>query len=569
MALPAPERKGILELLDAAAPLKTPPFQRSFAWEKSELDDFWDDLRSAIDTSGGPADYFLGLIVLDDQNHIEDGQQRLATVLLLASEIYEAAQEAKRSGTFDSQLAIDAEGAVTPALRQSPNSALEINLTDQGVLLKRAGVQPDSPESTKRLAAARKRLKAHLSGDLSGRTTPDAKLARLKQWGEYLRGGAYTVLLRVPPRAAHNIFETLNTRGVRLSNGDLVKSHLIGRSTDASAAVTKWNQVTDALKDSDGRYESDLETFLLHYFGSRYHRTTKREFFADYRKALQGVDSITALDTLLENAKIYRSLAAPQETDQFWTRIGTGTRQAVELLNGLGLKQLRYLLLAVLRDLGSKQKAAPRRKKQRDAVLRIAAWSVRGLVDGRTGGGEAERTYINAAAEIREARIKTVDKLRTYFSTRNMFISDNQLFKEKFLGFQWDRATSHTRARAILSALEYQKMGAKTALAPRNTLTVEHVLPQSPEQGEWTHFTDQERAVYTYDLGNLLLVDGPSGANDQLGNKEWPDKKALVKQWGTQTPLTTEALKFKDWNEAAIKKRRNALAGVAVKAWNP
>ena len=77
-------------------------------------------------------------------------------------------------------------------------------------------------------------------------------------------------------------------------------------------------------------------------------------------------------------------------------------------------------------------------------MLRIAAWSVRGLVDGRTGGGEAERTYINAAAEIREARIKTVDKLRTYFSTRNMFISDNQLFKEKFLGFQWDRATSHT-----------------------------------------------------------------------------------------------------------------------------
>ena len=272
------------------------------------------------------------MIVLDDQNHIEDGQQRLATVLLLASEIYEAAQEAKRSGMFDSQLAIDAEGAVTPALRQ-----LQLRPRDQphnqGVLLKRAGVQRDSPESTKRLAAARKRLKAHLSGDLSGWTTPDAKLARLKQWGEYSWRRLHRVL-RDPPRAAHNIFEILNTRGVRLSNGDLVKSHLIGRSTDASAAVTKWNQVKDALKGSDGRYESDLETFLLHYSGSRYHRTTKREFFADYRKALQGVDSITALDTLLENAKIYRSLAAPQETDQFWTRIGTGTRQAVESSTG-------------------------------------------------------------------------------------------------------------------------------------------------------------------------------------------------------------------------------------------
>jgi hypothetical protein len=549
--------------------LKTPPFQRSFAWGRAEIDDYWTDLRRAIDASGGPADYFLGLVVLDDADHIQDGQQRLVTTLLMASEIYEAVEVAKTQGTHDSQLAIDAAGAVLPALRQSPTAKLQISLQDQDVLLKRAGVETDSPESTKRLAAARTRLKRHLANDLAARTTPDAKLARLKQWAEYLRSGAYTVLLRVPPRDAHNIFETLNTRGVRLTNGDLVKSHLIGRSSDANVAVAKWNQVTDALKGPTGRYEDDLESFLLHYFGSQYKRTTKSEFFSDYRKVVDSVDSFVALDALIANAKLYRALAAPASTGAFWTGIGTGTQQAVLLMNGLGLKQLRYLLLAVLRDLGAKQKEATRRKKQRDAVLQIAAWSVRGLVDGRTGGGEAERTYITAAAGIRDGTLNTVDKLRAFFAGRNMFIADDGPFRQKFLEFSWDRANSHTRARAVLLALEYQQMGAKAAIAPRDTLTVEHVLPQSPKPGEWGHFSDDERAIHTYDLGNLLLIDGPSRANDLLANKEWAKKKALIKSWGSQTPLTTAALKYANWNAKTIQSRRSSIAKVAARAWRP
>lgn len=569
IALPDPQRNGILELLDSKDPLKTPPFQRSYAWERQEVDDYWTDLKRALDRQGGPVDYFLGLVVLDDKEHIQDGQQRLATTLLLASEIYQAVEAAKQAGIHDDQLAIDAAGAVLPALRQSPAAKLQISLQDQDALLKRAGVAADATESTKRLVAARKRIATQLATDLETRTTPDAKLARLKQWGDFLRGPAYVVLLRVPPRDAHNIFETLNTRGVRLSNGDLVKSHLVGRASNASAAVAKWNKVTAALTDEKGRYEDDLESFLLHYYGSQYKRTTTREFFANYRKSVEPIDSIAALDTLIENAKIYRALADPAASTAYWTAIGVGTQQAIELLNGLNLKQLRYLLLAVLRDLGANQGETTRRKKQREAVLQIASWSIRGLVDGRTGGGDAERTYITAAASVRSRDTTTVDDLRTYFTSRSMFIADSLSFKERFLAFPWDRPTSHTRARAILTALEYQKLGAKTAIAPKGTLTVEHVLPQSPEDGGWTDFDADQRDVYTYDLGNLLLIDGPSRANDLLGNKEWPEKRELIKGWGQQTPLTAEAVKSLRWTPAKVESRRKALAALAVRAWKP
>lgn len=567
MTLPGPQQKGILLLLDSAEPLATPPFQRSFAWERAEVDDYWHDLRRALDTSGGPRDYFLGLVVLDDGSRIQDGQQRLVSTLLLSSEIYDAVEEAKKAGIYDAQLAVDASAAVIPALRRSPSARLQISLQDQDVLLKRAGIQPDSPESAKRLAAARARLKSLLGDDLAGRSTPDARLARLKQWGEFLRSGAYTVVLTVPPREAHNIFETLNTRGVQLSNGDLVKSHLVGRASDANVAVGKWQQVTDALKNDTGRYESDLESFLLHYFGSQYARTTKREFFADYRTRITALDSFDALDALVVNAKLYRALAHPESSSAFWASVGIGTQHAIELINGLGLKQLRYLLLAVLRDLGAHQSDAARRKKQRDAILRITAWSVRSLVEDWGGGGVAERTYIKAAEGIRDRSLDTVADLRTYFAQRKMFRANDKTFKERFAGFPWDRANSHTRARAVLIALEHHEIGARSALTPRGTLTLEHVLPQSPDPNAWTSFTDEDRATSTYDIGNLLLVDGPSGANNLLANKEWKDKRMLIKNWGAQTPLTEHALKYSKWDPGTIRARRTHLANVAARAW--
>lgn len=568
MPTPAPARKGILELLDFSSNLKTPAFQRSFAWAGAQINDFWNDLTRALDEPTGPKDYFLGLVVLDSADQIQDGQQRLATTLLLASEIHSRVEAAKASGAHNAQLAIDAAAQVSQALRQSPSAPLVISVQDQEVLLNRAGIRSDSPESTRRLAAARITLGSHLDGDLSPRITPDAKLGRLKQWGGFLRGEAYVVLLRVPPKDAHNIFETLNTRGVRLSNGDLVKSHLISRATDTALAVSKWNAVTDALKDSAGKYEDDLESFLLHFYGSRYGRTTKAQFFADYRDQINALDALAALDELLASAKLYRALAAPAASPTVWSQIGPGTQQAVELLNGLGLKQLRYLLLAVLRDFAGPTPSSTGRNKQRNAVLKLAAWSIRGLVHGQTGGGEAERTYINAALQIRSGKLKSVAQLKQHFLTSGMLISDDNLFEARFRGFPFDRKTSHTRARAVLYALEYQRIATKSGLKPRDTLTVEHVLPKSPVSGQWANFTEDERRAYTYKLGNLLLIDGPSGANDLLANKEWGAKKQLIQTWGPQTLLTVDALKRRDWTTATIDKRTEDLAQLAVRAWS-
>ncbi len=459
-----PLRKGILALLETDEPLRTPVFQRSFAWTAAQVDEYWNDLTSAIDSTGGPRDYFFGLVVLDRLNEIQDGQQRLATTLLLATEIYSEIETAKRGVAHDENLARNAIGQVAAALRLSPSSPLALNHDDQIALLARTGVSGNSPESAKRIVAARRRLRDRLQGDLRDRTSPDAKLARLKSFGEFLRSKAYLVVLRVPARDAHHIFETLNTRGVRLSNGDLVKSHLIAKASDTQLALTKWHQITRALTNARGRFEDDLESFLLHYFGSKYAKTTTAAFFSDYRIRIEGVDATTVLDQLLESAFIYRALLDPSADPERWAILGPRARRAVELVNGLGLKQLRYLLLAVLRDLGSELTHTSRVRRQREALVKIGAWSVRGLVLGLLGGGEAERTYISAAAEIRENRITTIEALRDWFLARKTLAAENAAFRRSFSEFAFDRPHSSNRARAILYALEYAKISEQAGI---------------------------------------------------------------------------------------------------------
>jgi hypothetical protein len=560
---------GILELLDHGSSLKIPPFQRSFAWEEEQVNEYWSDLKRALDRDGGPAEYFLGLIVVDQQAQIQDGQQRLATTLLLASEIYDAADAAKALGGATPSLATNVIGQVTPALRTSPSAPLCLNPADQELLLKRAGIRSDSPESVRRLAKAREVLAGLVQKEMAACSTPDERLRRLKKWSEFLRKPAYVIVLTVPERDAHNIFETLNTRGVRLSNGDLVKSHLIARADDTGAAVSKWNDITAALKDDKGSYEKDLEAFLLHYYGSRYGRTVRRDLFADLRPHIADRDAQTVLNELYESAKLYRALVDPIGQTAYWAKIGAGTREAAELINGLGLRQLRYLLLAVLRDFANTESATTRCKRQAQALLKITAWSVRGLVFRQLGASEAEKVYIGAAQRIRAktGTIDTVAKLKKWFIDEGLLNLDDALFKDAFIEYPWDARTVHTKARAILYALEYHEISNKSALTPRQTLSVEHVLPQSPAPGEWKQFTDAERDVYTFKLGNLLLIDGPSRANDSLGNKTWAEKKKLIATFGPQTPLTVKALTETTWSKTTITNRQADMADIAAKAF--
>ena len=555
-----PLEARISRLLNPDHPLKTPHFQRSYAWEDKQVDEYWDDLKAALDADNGPLEYFMGLIVVDANRRIQDGQQRLATTLIFVQELYATAKSLAGDPQHNAGL-FDDVNQILGRLGSANKPGLEISASDQAALLKRVGIVGTLPESTRRLEAARVNLTGKLAADLGSLST-NAQLARILEWAALLDERAYVVELEVLPQVAHSIFETLNTRGVRLSNGDLVKSFLLARAKNLNLAQNLWRQIIDALKDGAGDYENNLDDFLYHFTGSRYARVSKEQLFKVYSQEAKSMAPLDALEELRVSAELYAGLIDPFAAPAL-TKYSDEAKYAIQFLNGVKLRQLRYILLAVLRDypVGT-DGSTSRRKAQEELILKIAAWSIRGLVDGRTGGQSAQSLYVFAAAAIREGKAKTIAHVRKLFTEKRLFIESSPNFRAAFERQRFD----NQQAKSILYELERSRLGANAAIGLKDALTLEHVLPQNPKRGTWKAFTADERALYATRLGNYLLLAQPF--NSSLGNAEWPKKQQrIAAEAVSQTLLTVAALSIVNWNKAAINRRQKELANAAARHW--
>jgi uncharacterized protein with ParB-like and HNH nuclease domain len=68
---------------------KIPKYQRSYAWEKQNVRDLFEDIQEALDTK---SNHYIGTVVLaksdqDEIFNIVDGQQRITTIIMFISVI--------------------------------------------------------------------------------------------------------------------------------------------------------------------------------------------------------------------------------------------------------------------------------------------------------------------------------------------------------------------------------------------------------------------------------------------------------------------------------------------------
>lgn len=92
------DRQTIGSLLATTSPrIEVPEWQRSYSWDTTQVETFWNDLltfsdRYPANTIQGQ-EYFLGSIVLvtrPDAVELLDGQQRIATATILLSVLRDA-----------------------------------------------------------------------------------------------------------------------------------------------------------------------------------------------------------------------------------------------------------------------------------------------------------------------------------------------------------------------------------------------------------------------------------------------------------------------------------------------
>jgi len=191
---------------------------------------------------------------------VVDGQQRLATTTMLFAVIRDMF-----SGLDEPHLVrgIETEFLFGFDIKTEENAPkLQLNTRDHEFYSNRVLANPSdakrkekpskTPSAGNKIQAAAAVLRAHLEAATKS-YTQSSKKAYLKEWLDFLKENANLIVLTVPDDVnAYVMFETLNDRGLRVSQADLVKNYLFGQAGNRiNEAQAKWSSMLRSLETVD------------------------------------------------------------------------------------------------------------------------------------------------------------------------------------------------------------------------------------------------------------------------------------------------------------------------------
>src|SRR6516164_2232383 len=331
--------------------LRVPANQRDYAWTAKEVLTLFQDLgRSIIEEPS----YFLGTIVTIPRDggilEVVDGQQRLATTAILLSAIrdYLTAREPVIAQALNEEFLT---GIDRIARERVPK--LRLNLDDNDYFRARLTTRDPMPEPTKSshrlLHGAFAEAAAHVTRIIAGHAEKDHGDI-LNRWISFVESKALVVLLRVPNDAnAYRMFETLNDRGLRTSQADLIKNYLFGRAGDRLPEVQqRWALMRGALESMED--EDITIIFLRHALTAMQGFVRETQVYDTVQNMARAAQPAVTLTTSLEIlANAYVAIHNPEH--EKWNIYSDATRRAIEVLNLFDIRPMRALVLAIAQKL--------------------------------------------------------------------------------------------------------------------------------------------------------------------------------------------------------------------------
>jgi hypothetical protein len=547
-------------LLGNGARYGVPTYQRDYSWREDHWEDLWLDLREVSQRED--MQHYMGAIVMQQRDREEfvviDGQQRLCTLSLIALaavallEERAAADIEKEDNLERSRLLRDGFlGTKDPgSLRY--RSKLSLNRNDdtfyQGTLLQlHAPLAPARlGDSNRLLWEAFRYFKARLAEQFPA-PGQGGDLARFVNEVVALRLLFIRVLVD-DDLSAYTVFETLNARGLDLTASDLLKNYLmalVARRSDADLrhVLDQWTRITESVGIRI------LPEFLRHYLNSRQPFIRQERLFKTLKMQVNTAEQVFDLLRDLELAAVwYQALLDPD--DPQWHAVA-GAREQVRILNLLGVKQFKSLILAAARRLPPESLG--------DVLRFCAVISFRYTIIADRNPSELERTYNDVAVGIEEERLRTVGQVRE--ALRVVSVPDDD-FRDAFSRRTIPAGGRNKKVvRYILCALERQ-LGNPDVRDETTPATIEHILPENLTAGWGADFDEIQHARFVSRLGNYTLLD--LSRNNDLGNRPYPDKQPIYADSGYEL---TRRIAYPQWTPGTIEARQREMAGWAATVW--
>ena len=545
------EQLGIGQVLGRSR-LFVPPNQREYAWTDLEASTLYHDFGRAVATGSS---YFLGTIVTiprGEMLEVVDGQQRLATTAILLAAIRDHLQADDmivEAINNDFLTGIDLQ-------KRERVPKLRLNVDDNelfGCIVTGASesTYPTvTKESQKRLRRAYDLARKHVDR-VAAPGDPWDPGDSMSELVSFIEQRALVGLLRMSSDSdAYRMFETLNDRGLRTSQSDLIKNYLFSRSVERAQEIrTRWNHMQGSLEtlgDDDVTVD-----FLRDAVTVTYGHTRESRVYDAVQTIAKRENAALAFAAKIDGlANGY--VATFSSSHERWNGCPHEIRHAIDALNLLAVRPLRPLLLAVERKLSDREVAA--------AFQFAVALGVRLLVTISTRGGSVEEPLAEAAKGVYKGDLKSTHDLKKKL---NGVTPSDEEFRA---AFEIARVSKGELARYYLRSLERAANDEPEPwfmpVEDRSIITLEHVLPKSPED-RWPQFSDDEAAVYVNRLGNLALLRASD--NSGVGNAGFADKRPLYQE--SPYRLTKMIADAADWTPAEVVARQKRLAELATAAW--
>jgi hypothetical protein len=539
----------LAELLQAPGQFEVPHFQRAYSWRRAQWDTLWADIQELY-ALGTHQPHFMGSVVLlneagDATNRTKlliDGQQRLVTLSLFLAALRDEAQEAY-SGLAQR---IHDTYLVDQSSSGQAQTRIVCSYQDHeafAAVIMRGEAAPGSAV-----------LDAYqtFANDLGARG--DADLAHLAN--VVLSQLRFVVITLDEADNPYRVFESLNAKGMPLTQGDLLRNYFFMRLPAAEHDEwfrTVWQPMQSRLGES-------LDDFMHDYLAKDGEDVRAEEVYQAWRRRLAGldVDGVKAvLRDLAEWSVDYdRLLHLNREPD-------TDARRRLQWL-GSWSETLKHPLLPFLllvqsdiRHGGLSPEAVADLLRAVQSFLARRVFTSASDADenqqlvelyNRTSGGTGRASAFIAALSQPSVGWPTDEELRTAMLTYRLY----------------PRSHADQRQLLLMALEESYPQPMRFRLNDFDTELISPLLPRE----EWLHELGGDEDLHwsvVGTIGNLTWIE--RGQSSRVPLRVAERLQHLRRQARRCPALARDVAYGEGWSAEAIRNRSRQLAERAIAVW--
>ena len=267
------KKEYIARLLGEGQKFIIPEYQRPYRWTKNECETLWEDILGVFGDGSEIEEYFLGSIVTyrNDNGELEiiDGQQRITTFTLLFRAFYECLKPEFKTARGDYPIAF---GECIWEYKKNKGFCFENRHLISRVITGKdeKALEQLLSENCDELEDKYKNSNYYKNYDYFYKKLIDFKekkgLSFKKLCDMFLEKNLFVLLVVCDSQeSAMTIFNTLNSRGLPLSNADILKGYIYKRSEgkEKEKFANDWRDIETKVEESDS--VKDLDFLFLQY----------------------------------------------------------------------------------------------------------------------------------------------------------------------------------------------------------------------------------------------------------------------------------------------------------------